>query len=252
MRPTNKPRTPGPSRLTISVVIPSLDEFAALPRLLKDIETQTLRPDEVIVAEGGDVKRMRRLLDESLGESHRVCVVRGGSPAKARNIGAARARGDLLVFLDADVRLPPRFFEDAVAEMRRRRLHLTSPIQSPSRPLLSYRLIYAVLNGFTRVGPFFFPVATGTCILCERHAFRAVQGFDERITLAEDAAFAKAAVKAGYRYRMLRSVTIVADTRRFDERGLFRTLRQIVGVTLYRFFVGEDYENRFRYEFGHR
>lgn len=69
--------------MTVSVIIPSFDgsRSGILSHLLEDIQTQTLPPIEVE-------------------------IVRGESPnGYARNVGAAKTSGDILVFLDDDVRL---------------------------------------------------------------------------------------------------------------------------------------------------
>lgn len=93
----------------LSVVIPARNEAAALPLLLSDLLAQDLPPFEILcvddLSEDGTAEAAR-----SLGAK----VVRVGSkPAGwvgksyACQLGAEQAEGDLLLFLDADVRLSP-------------------------------------------------------------------------------------------------------------------------------------------------
>jgi rSAM/selenodomain-associated transferase 2 len=87
----------------ISVVVPTLDEAAALPGLLDHLAALRGR-FEVIVADGGS-----RDGTPALAAAHpsapRVLSVAGGRAAQA-NAGAAAAHGDPIVFLHADTCLP--------------------------------------------------------------------------------------------------------------------------------------------------
>jgi hypothetical protein len=74
-------KTVGPVGLTVSVVIPATNEPATLDRCLAAIRGADEAPDEVIV----------------------VTEPPYAGPALARNLGAERAKHDVLVFIDADV-----------------------------------------------------------------------------------------------------------------------------------------------------
>lgn len=88
----------------VSVVVPTLDEAAELPRLLDHLAALEGR-FEVIVADGGS-----RDGSAELAASHplapRVLHETSGRAAQL-NAGARAARGDPIVFLHADTRLPP-------------------------------------------------------------------------------------------------------------------------------------------------
>ncbi len=92
---------------SVSVVIPARNEARSLPALLASLATQTAPPTEVIVVDDGSC--------DGTGDIARAAgahVVRVDGPPPgwlgkpwACQQGALAARGDLLVFLDADVRL---------------------------------------------------------------------------------------------------------------------------------------------------
>src|SRR5215210_2149816 len=99
--------------MCVSVVIPALNEERHLGQLLSDIQSQSLRPDEVIVVDAGS-----RDATAHIAEQSPLAVVLHGEPpvARGRNLGGYSAKGDLIFFLDADTLLPQTFFEDFVSE----------------------------------------------------------------------------------------------------------------------------------------
>ena len=103
----------GPSRpRTVSVVIPARDEEAAVAAAVGSAlaggrRAPGLRVREVIVVDGGSADGTRRAARRA---GARVLAWRGpGCRGAQLNAGAARARGDLLLFLHADSRLPPGY-----------------------------------------------------------------------------------------------------------------------------------------------
>ncbi|MCI4345991.1 MAG: glycosyltransferase [Thermoplasmata archaeon] len=91
---------------TLSVVIPTLNSAAGLDRLLRSLRLQSSPADEIVVVDGGSADGTEQvatrfgcvLLHDSGGGDRR---------SQARNLGAQRARGELLVFLDADMEGTP-------------------------------------------------------------------------------------------------------------------------------------------------
>lgn len=75
--------------MRLSAVVPATNRPATLARCLRAIEASSAAPDELIVVE----------------------EPRGAGPAAARNLGAERATGDVLVFVDADVVVHADAFE---------------------------------------------------------------------------------------------------------------------------------------------
>ena len=91
-------RTP----LSVSIVIPALNEAAEIGTTLASAISQP-GPAEVLVVDGGSS-------DGTAEIAARLGVRTVGAPrgrARQMNAGAAAARGDVLLFLHADTRLPP-------------------------------------------------------------------------------------------------------------------------------------------------
>jgi glycosyltransferase involved in cell wall biosynthesis len=106
------------SRPRASVVVPTRDRPDRLARCLLALDAQTEPPAEVVVVDDGS--RDPAAVLAAVGDRHRVRVVRaaGDGPARARNLGAAEAAGDVVCFTDDDCRPGPGWIAalvDAVA-----------------------------------------------------------------------------------------------------------------------------------------
>lgn len=100
----------------LSVIIPTLNEAAVLADTLEQLQKNVVLPDgdgspaaelEIIVADGGSRDATREI---AAGRGAAVIEVDGGRAAQL-NAGAARARGDWLLFLHADTLPPPGYPE---------------------------------------------------------------------------------------------------------------------------------------------
>lgn len=95
---------------SLSIIIPTVDEENALALLLTDLRALTT-PHELIVSDGGSADGT---LDVARAAgAHVACSARGRGTQLAA--GARLARGDMLCFLHADVRLDAK----AIAELDR-------------------------------------------------------------------------------------------------------------------------------------
>lgn len=123
---------------TVSVVVTHFDQPEQLARTLAALTRQTLRPDEVVVADDGSREAPRvppgvRLVRQE---------DRGFRAAAARHLGATYTTGEVLVFLDADTTPEPDLVEvltrlprhqpDLLAVGRRRHATLAgTPVEAP-------------------------------------------------------------------------------------------------------------------------
>ena len=96
--------------IEISVIIPTYNRVGILRRCLRSLAKQTLEPDryEVIVVDDGSTDGTRELLARGpKGLQLRSFFVDHGGPSRARNYGAAAARGRVLLFLGDDMLADP-------------------------------------------------------------------------------------------------------------------------------------------------
>jgi glycosyltransferase involved in cell wall biosynthesis len=224
------------------VVVPALDEEAYLPVLLESVQAQTLPVHEVIVADAGS-------RDGTVGVARAAgaTVVEGGHPGLGRNAGAEAASGDWLLFLDADVRLPPDALETAFQEMEREGLEAVSCWFVPDAGGPALRLNHWLSSFYfrvtSRVG---WPHSIGAFLLLPTHIHREVGGFDLSIQVAEDQDYVRRIARV-VRYGFLRRPVVEIAARRFEaEGGIVMSLKWL-GIELHRLVIGEIRGDYFRY-----
>lgn len=143
-------RLGGNGSLIISIIVPVLDEEAALPRLLENL--RLLEPAEgtqvqLVFVDGGSTDETRAILRQA----HDLQMIDGprGRGAQIR-AGAEAACGDLLLIVHADAQLPPkalRLISDAARdEAPWGWFNLAYDDDSPSMRLISrYLNLHALL-----------------------------------------------------------------------------------------------------------
>ena len=146
-------------RLRFSLIIPAFNEEKFLPPLLDSVETARSRYSggpaavEVIVADNASSDGTAGL---AAGRGCLVVPVEKRIIAAARNAGARQARGEILAFVDADMRIHPDTF-DAIGALETWREGRKAPERivasrirngkpDRTRPLCPYPQV-AVYNG---------------------------------------------------------------------------------------------------------
>lgn len=101
--------------MTISVVIPAYNAERFLPRCLKSVFAQTLKPEEVIVVDDGSTDNTASVA-AALGAT--VVSQANSGISAARNLGIRNASGEWIALLDADDLWAPEKLERQVACIR--------------------------------------------------------------------------------------------------------------------------------------
>jgi rSAM/selenodomain-associated transferase 2 len=205
----------------LSVVVPTLNEAAALPSLLAELAQQTGIALEVLVADGGSS-------DASVAVAERAGarVVRAPRGRGAQmNAAAAVARGEYLLFLHADSGLgSPLLLRDALAALRQE-IAARGANAAGHFPLRfarssdAHAFFYRGLEEKTAINrPDTINGDQGT-LLAAAH-FRALGGFDERLPFLEDQRLA-AKIFAQGRWIVLPG-RLITSARRFESEGVYR------------------------------
>lgn len=106
--------------MSISIIIPVYNEEDVIVRCLESLGKQTLRPKEIIVVDDGSMDKTASILSKFKVKSEKLKVFKQEhkGPGAARNLGASKSTGDILVFVDADMRFHPTFLDDLTKSIR--------------------------------------------------------------------------------------------------------------------------------------
>jgi rSAM/selenodomain-associated transferase 2 len=213
----------------LSVIIPCLNEAENIAETLQALAPLRARGAEIVVVDGGSADNTtdiaRPLADQV------ISAPRGR--AVQMNAGAAQARGDLLLFLHADCRLPAAadgVIVDGLNRARKTwgRFDVTL---SGRHPLL--RVVGAMMNLRSRATG----VATGDQgIFVTRSLFEAAGRYPE-IALMEDIALTKKLKSFGQPLALRHR--IIASGRRWEKHGVLRTIL-LMWWLRFQYWLGAD------------
>jgi rSAM/selenodomain-associated transferase 2 len=224
----------------LSIIMPVLDEGDGIAGALDALAELRGLGVEVIVVDGGShdatVQRARLRTDHVLS----------APPGRAlqMNAGAAKASGDVLLFLHADTRLPreaERLVLDGLARSGRGwgRFDVTIEGRHPMLPLVAL-----MMNLRSRITG----IATGDqAIFVKRDVFHAAGGFPD-IPLMEDIALSKK-LKRLSRPLCLRERAVTSG-RRWETHGVFRTILLMWRLRIAYFFGADPAALARRYRYG--
>jgi glycosyltransferase involved in cell wall biosynthesis len=188
-------------------------------------------PYEVIVVDDASTDSTRQIAEQmgacTLGVEHRKI-------SAVRNAGARAARGELLLFVDADTQVNERAVRAALAVLRAGAVGGGCLIDLKDSPPMWARIIlfFAVL--VARL----LRWACGCFIFCTREAYVATGGFSESMYAGEDLAFVQALKKVG-RFVVLKP-KVVTSGRKLDVAGPWDVIKLALTIAL----RGPHYESK--------
>ncbi|MDQ6891840.1 MAG: glycosyltransferase [Acidobacteriota bacterium] len=204
----------------LSIVVPARNEARSVEAAMRSLLAQEYPRFEVIAVEDRSADRTGEILRTLAAADSRLTVVAGVEPppgwlGKPHALwqGAGRARGELFLFVDADVRYHPQAAAQAVGFLDRTRADLVAffprlETEGFWEPVLMANLACTIYFGPGFLAnldrPRWLAVGSGAGNLVRRTVYEAVGGHETlRASVIDDVRLAVEAKRAGFRVRAL-------------------------------------------------
>jgi rSAM/selenodomain-associated transferase 2 len=230
-----------PEPLQLSVIIPALNEAAAITTTLQALQPLRARGHEVIVVDGASsdntIELSRPLADR--------VIQSGAGRATQMRAGAALAAGSVLWFLHADTTAPPDADRLIMQALQSKRAGWGRFDVQLSQTRLLLKCVAWMMNQRSRLSG----IATGDQgLFVTRSLYDAVGGFPE-IALMEDIALSRA-LRQHARPAMIHQ-PLASSPRRWLAHGVLRTILRMWMLRL-GYFLGVKPERLAAYYAAHR
>lgn len=176
----------------VSVVIPVYNEEKDIENCLSSLKKQTYQPLEIIVVDDGSTDRSRKVIKKF--KAVKLFTQSHLGPGAARNKGARKARGKILVFVDADMTFTKSFIRDLVKPILAGQAIGTFSINEKlSNPENNWAANWSLYRGFLpgRMHPQNHPQKQKVFRAIRKQEFLKVGGFDNKCGYTDDWSLAR-------------------------------------------------------------
>lgn len=204
----------------LSVIVPTLNEEKYIENTLKALRSQDYKSEyEIIVA---DSNSKDRTVEIAKKYADKTIVIKERGISKGRNAGAAAARGDIFLFVDADTMLLFNGLTEIEKVLRKKNVVGVScpiaPLSAQARDFIFYWIVNQLSKTSSKTKKAQVP---GICFACRKDAFEKVGGYDESVETAEDYDLSERLSKIG-KIEFTEKTLAFTSTRRFDRLGRFK------------------------------
>lgn len=211
----------------LSIIIPVLNEEKYLPTLLTDLSRQTYTDFEVIVVDGQSKDRTVEKANHFGHRLPKLTILKSdlSNVCHQRNLGAAAASADLILFMDADNRLPTYFLQGI-----KYRLDLTGPdifttwIAAEENSSNSVAIATIINLYFDLQKGTDNPPTIEAMLGFKKEVFKKLKGFNPKLAINEGNDIVKKAIKRGFHFELYQDPTYSFSLRRLRKQGTLRMI----------------------------
>lgn len=228
--------------MKISVVIPTLNEGKYIESTLFHIKR--LKPYEIIVA---DSYSKDSTVEIAKKYGARVVYAKRGSAAMGRNSGGKAAKGDVILFLDADSTVFPNILDVLKKDFKNRKLAGWTCTIYGFTPSWKEQIIYNMSNNLVDFLTTYVkkPHAPGIAVAARKDIFEKVGGFDENLKVMEDHDFAMKVGKFGL-FKFSKKTCVYTSTRRMNKWGGLGLIKKYSKIYLKYFIDKKRFEKNMK------
>ncbi len=183
----------------VSAIIPAYNEAGVIERLLISLKNQNRQNIEVIVIDDASTDNTA---DISMKYTTLVFTRKHVERSAQRNFGAKQAKGEYLLFLDADMELTPNVISDCVETISKDNKMGGVVIPEESVAKTFWEKVKAFERSFYNMEG---DQNTDAARFFRREVFEKVGGYDETITGPEDWDLPESIKKTGYKIGRVKS-----------------------------------------------
>jgi len=214
-----------------SVIIPTLNEEKFLPMLLTSLAAQTMRQFEVIVVDGtsrDNTVGRAKTFDRKVPGLHVITTKKRSLPFQ-RNLGASHAKGEWLLFIDADSVLMPYFMERANVFISAHDPTVFTTWALPDSDTNSDAIFTLFTNVYYEATVLFHrPLTPGPLTAIRKDIFDEMHGYDESHAYNEDVELGLRLAKSGHMMMIDREALYIWSMRRIRREGKMKVMQQYV------------------------
>lgn len=241
-------------KVSFSVIIPTLNEEKYLPNLLNDLRDQKYKSFEVIIVDGYSEDKTQKVAAEyrQYFQDCKIILSKKRNLSHQRNLGAKKAKGDYLIFPDADVRLNINYLQRINEEISKSNSLFLTTYQLPDTEerldLFLVELSNYTLEFLSIINK---QMAPGYNFIIEKKIFFKAGGFDITTKMSEDHELSiRVFKKTGIKLKIIKEPLIKWSFRRIKKEGRIPVILKYSLATLQFLTIGKIDKIPFSYKTG--
>lgn len=221
-----------------SIIVPCLNEEKYLPSLLHDLVNQSFQDFEVVIVDGKSEDNTVKEASNFKSNIPSFTIISSDlrNVSVQRNLGALQAKGDYLLFNDADNRLPPSFLSTLRDQLSLSNPDIFSVYMQTKGLSFSHRFSIDSINFYTKLqqkssSPYIVEAFFGF----KTKIFQNLKGFNTNLSVSEGTDILKRATLLGYTFKVFASPKYSFSLRRLEKEGVIKMIFNIFKIEFLRF-----------------